>query len=133
MAEKTYPTTTQQQEIVPEWEKTRTEERYIAPPVDIYEENDALKVVADLPGVDKDSVAVHVYNNILTIEGKPTHKASGNPVYSELELVNFFRQFELSDAVDSERISANLENGVLTLTLPKSEKAKPKQIAVNVS
>jgi len=133
MVEKTYPTTTEQQDIAPDRERTRNEERYIAPPVDIYEENDTLKVVADLPGVDKDCVGIQVYDNILTIQGKPAHKASGNPVYGEFELVNFFRQFELSEAVDSERISANLENGVLTLTLPKAEKAKPRQIAVSVS
>jgi HSP20 family molecular chaperone IbpA len=75
---------------------------------------------------------VRLEDNILTIQARPQHAISVEPIYREFELVNFFRQFELSDQVDQGRISARLNNGVLTLELPKAEKAKPKQIPVRV-
>jgi HSP20 family molecular chaperone IbpA len=116
-----------------EREVTRTGERYIAPPVDIYEAEEGLMVLADLPGVSKDDLDVRVDNDILTIQGLSTHAASGEPVYREYELVKFFRQFELSDKVDQAKISAELKHGVLTLLLPKVEKPEPKRIEVKVS
>ena len=78
-------------------EETRSQERYITPPVDIYETTNGLVVTADLPGVAKDGLDVRVENNLLTIRGKAAHAAPGGPVYREYGLVNFFRQFELND------------------------------------
>jgi HSP20 family molecular chaperone IbpA len=116
----------------PSTEGTRTRERYTTPPVDIYETPDGLVVMADLPGVDNERLDVRVDNHVLTIRGQARHGASGEPLYREYELVNYFRQFELSDRVDQARISADLRFGVLTLTLPKAEEAKPRQIPVRV-
>jgi HSP20 family protein len=114
-------------------EETRSQERYITPPVDIYETADGLVVKADLPGVAKEDLDVRVENGLLTIRGKAAHAAPGNPVYREYGLVNFFRQFELNERVDQSKISADLKHGVLTLNLPKAEEAKPRRIEVKVS
>ena len=130
MAEKTVPTTTDERDVATRGEDIRGEGPYLSPPVDIYEEDDVLKVIADLPGVDKDSVDVRVNDNILTIQGKAKDDTPGSAVYREYELGRFFRQFELSDAVDADKITADLKHGVLTLVLPKAEKAKPRQISV---
>jgi HSP20 family protein len=114
-------------------EETRSQERYITPPVDIYETADGLVVKADLPGVAKEGLDVRVENSLLTIRGKAAHSAPGDPVYREYGLVNFFRQFELNERVDRSKISADLKHGVLTLNLPKAEAARPRQIEVKVS
>ncbi|HEU4344010.1 MAG TPA: Hsp20/alpha crystallin family protein [Candidatus Binatia bacterium] len=131
MAEKTIATTTGKQATTGR-EGTRAQERYIQPPVDIYETPDGLVLLADLPGVAQSDLQVRLEDNILTIQGKAKHAVMAEPVYREFELVNFFRQFELSDGVDQEKIAARLRNGVLMLELPKAEKAKPRQIPIHV-
>lgn len=131
MAEKTVPVTTTPETPVSK-EGTRAQERYVVPPVDIYETRDGLVLTADLPGVPKDDLAIRVEENLLTIQGKTSHTVPGSPVHREFELVNYFRQFELSEKVDQARIGANLKHGVLTLNLPTAEKAKPRQIKVTV-
>ncbi|MEW6379111.1 MAG: Hsp20/alpha crystallin family protein [bacterium] len=138
MAEKTIPTTAPTTAHGAEKagvtrEETRQEERYLVPPVDIYETTEGLTVVADLPGVGKDDVSIRIDDSILTIEGKTRHSAPGNPVYTEYSLLSYFRQFQLGEAVNQEKISADLKNGTLIVYLPKAEKAKPKQIKVNVA
>lgn len=129
MAEKTVAARSQDK-APPSREVTRSQERYITPPVDIYETADGLVVKADLPGVAKDGLDLRVENNLLTIRGKAAHAAPGDPVYREYGLVNFFRQFELNERVDQNKISAELKHGVLTLNLPKAEEAKPRKIEV---
>jgi HSP20 family protein len=114
-------------------EETRSQERYITPPVDIYETADGLVVKADLPGVAREGLDVRVENSLLTIRGKAAHAAPGDPVYREYELVNFFRQFELNERVDQTQISAELKHGVLTLNLPKAQETKPRKIEVKLS
>ena len=114
-------------------EETRSQERYITPPVDIYETADGLVVKADLPGVAKEGLDVRVENSLLTIRGQTADAAPGDPIYQEYGLVNFFRQFELNERVDQSKISADLKHGVLTLTLPKTEEAKPRKVEVKVS
>jgi HSP20 family protein len=114
-------------------EGTRAPERYVPPPVDIYETSESLVLMADLPGVSKEDLDLRVDNNVLTLQGKSSHAASGEAIYREYELVNFFRQFELSEQVDQENIAADFKQGVLTLHLPKVEKPKPRQIEVKVS
>jgi HSP20 family protein len=133
MAEKTVPTAAKER-TTPSREETRSQERYVTPPVDIYENGDGLVVKADLPGVAKENLDVRVENGLLTIQTNPAHvTGSGAPIYREYELVNFFRQFELSDKVDQQKISADLKHGVLTLKLPRAEEAKPKRIEVKVT
>jgi HSP20 family protein len=132
MAEKTVATRAQQK-TTPSREETRSQEQYVTPPVDIFETGDGLVVKADLPGVAKEDLDVRVENNLLTIRGKPSHVAPGDPLYREYGLVNFFRQFELNEKVDQSKIAAELTHGVLTLTLPKAEEAKPRRIDVKVA
>jgi HSP20 family protein len=132
MAEKTVPQHTHEKDIRAK-EETRSQERYVTPPVDIYETTEGLVVKADLPGVSKDGLDLQVENNLLTIRARAGHTAPGEPLYREYELANFFRQFELTDRVDQQRISADLKNGVLTLSLPKAEEAKPRRIDVQVN
>src|SRR2546428_6984090 len=129
MAEKTVAT---QEVQKPTTESTRHQERDVAPPVDIYETQDGLVVLADVPGVSQEALDVRVDRNVLTIRGHAHHGIPGEAVYREYELVNFFRQFELSDKVDQGRITAELKCGVLTVQLHKAEEAKPRQIEVRV-
>jgi HSP20 family molecular chaperone IbpA len=131
MAEKTVATSTTQKGEVTR-ESTRNQERYVSPPVDIYETSQGLMVMADLPGVTKDTLDVRVDNNILTIRGLAHHPSVGDPVHREYELMNFFRQFELGEKIDQGKISADLKHGVLTLDLPKAEEAKPRRVEVKV-
>jgi len=131
MAEKTVPSV-QGEPSPSRREDTRAQERYITPPVDIFETKDGLTVVADLPGVEQKALDVRVADGILTLQGRTAHIAPGTPVEHEFELLNFYRQFELPEEVDSEKIGAELKHGVLTLRLPKKEKAKPRKIEVSV-
>jgi len=111
---------------------TRDEAMYMAPPVDIFENEDSLIVVADLPGVDKDGVDIRVEDDILTIKGNAKYSQPTNVLHQEFTLQNYYRQFQLSDEVDQSKISAESKNGVLTIIMPKAEKTKPKQINVKV-
>jgi len=109
---------------------TREEARYMVPPVDIFETEASLVVIVDLPGVQKKDVDIKVDQDVLTIKGTVRNPQLKNPVREEFRLLDFFRQFQLSEEVDREKISAESGNGVLTITLPKAEKAKPHQIKV---
>jgi HSP20 family molecular chaperone IbpA len=132
MAEKTVPSV--QQEAMPgRREETRAEERYITPPVDIFETKEGLTVVADLPGVDQKNLDVRVAEGLLTLQARTAHAAPGNPIAREYALLNFYRQFELPEEVNVEKIRAELRHGVLTLQLPKKEKVTPRQIEVAVA
>ena len=114
-------------------EVTRASERYAPPPVDIYETDNALTLMADMPGVSKENLDVRVDENTLTIQGKAQHLVQGEPIYREIELTGFFRQFEIGDDIATDKINAELRHGVLALNLPKAEKAKQKRIEVKVS
>jgi len=114
-------------------EETRQQDHSITPPVDIYETPDSLVVTADLPGIETTGLDIRVDNNVLTLHGQARHRMQGDPVYQEYALASFFRQFELSERIEQEKITADLKHGVLTLTLPKVAKAKPRAIAVNVA
>ncbi len=131
MAERTVPGVEQGRSGRPQ-EATRAQEEYVRPPVDIYETPDGLAVVADLPGVRKDDLKIEVKDEILTIQARPQQRPAGDVIYREFNSPAFFRQFQLSDAVDAAKISAEFKHGVLTLQLPKAEAAKPRQIEVKV-
>jgi len=111
---------------------TRDESRYIAPPVDIFETDEALTVIADLPGVKSKEVDIRVEDNILTIKGKADYRSSAPALREEFALQGYFRQFQLSDMIDQSKIFAESKNGVLTIQLPKAEKTKPRQIKVSM-
>jgi HSP20 family protein len=106
-----------------------------APAVDIFETEHELVVKADLPDVDPKDLDVRVQNNILTIRGERKFEKSVNEDnYLRIERAYgaFSRSFSLANTVNSEAIKADYRNGVLTLSIPKREEAKPKQIRVNV-
>jgi len=113
-------------------EVTRAGRTYL-PPVDIYETPEGLHLWADMPGVDEQSLNIHLDNGVLTIEGQVEVKEYEQlqPVYTEYNVGNYVRRFTLSNDADSERISARMRNGVLELDIPKSERAKPRRITVN--
>jgi len=129
MAEKTVPAPVEPKAPVSK-ETTRSEERYIAPPVDIYEGKEGLVVLADLPGATAETLDVRVDQGVLTIQAKTAHRAPGNPVYREFQLVNFYRQFQLPEKVDIGQIGADMQNGVLKLTLPWAPEVKPRRIEI---
>jgi HSP20 family protein len=116
-----------------EREVTRQEERYAVPPVDIYEKEDALTVLADLPGVSPEGLNVHVDQGVLTLEGRVDPGDAGTLLLQEFDLTSFYRQFRVAETIDTEKIRASMKNGVLHLTLPKVEKAKPRQIPVEAA
>ena len=106
-----------------------------APAVDIYETAQELVVKADLPDVDAKDLDIRVENNILTIRGDRKFEkkvAEENYLRVERAYGAFSRSFSLANTVNSEAIKADYRDGVLTLTIPKREEAKPKQIKVNV-
>jgi HSP20 family protein len=106
-----------------------------APSVDIYETEHELVVKADLPDIKPEELNIRVENNILTIRGerKFEKKADeGNYLRVERSYGTFSRSFALANTVNTEAIKANYQNGVLALSIPKREEAKPKQIKVNV-
>src|ERR1700676_14165 len=106
-----------------------------APSVDIYETEHELVVKTDLPEVDPKNLDIRVENNILTIRGerKFDNKVNeSNYLRIERSYGSFARSFSLASTVNAEAIKADYQNGVLTLTIPKREEAKPKQIKVNV-
>jgi HSP20 family protein len=131
MPEKTVATTGGKQ-MAQSKERTRMQERYMQPPVDIYETDEGLVLLADLPGVSPEDLKVRLEDGILTIQATAKHSIDAEPIYREFELYNFFRQFELSEQVDQERITASLNHGVLRLYLPRVEKAKPREIPVQI-
>jgi HSP20 family molecular chaperone IbpA len=111
--------------------ETREEMRYRAPAVDIYEVENGLEVLVDLPGVDEQGVEIKVENGLLTIVGRAP--ATDEADYMEFRLCDFYRQFRLSQQVDQEKIGAELKHGVLRLRLPRAQAALPRQIPVNVN
>jgi HSP20 family protein len=90
-------------------------------------------VVLEMPGVVKENVDVNVENDILTIEGRIDYsKYEGlSPVYTEYNVGHYVRSFQISSKIEQGEISAELKDGVMTLVLPKAEKAKPRKIKVN--
>lgn len=107
-----------------------------APAVDIYETEHELVVKADLPDVDPKDLDIRVENNVLTIRGERKFEKKVNEdnyLRVERSYGSFSRSFSLSNTVNSEAIKADYQNGVLSLSIPKREEAKPKQIKVNVA
>ena len=103
------------------------------PTTDIFETKDALNVLVEMPGVEKGNVEIAVKDRILTIEGRIDFQkyAGMNPVYTEYNIGNFHRRFSLSNKVDASKIRAEMRDGLLTLTIPKSEEAKAHKIDVS--
>jgi len=115
-------------------EKTRPGLMF-TPDVDIFETEQALTLLADMPGVTTESLTIDLRDNVLTITGETgsSKKADETPLLVEYNTGTYYRQFSLSDIIDQEKIDANLKDGVLRLTLPKIEKATPRKITVTAT
>ncbi|WP_305046762.1 Hsp20/alpha crystallin family protein [Geoalkalibacter sp.] len=111
-------------------EGVRVPDTYVRPAVDIYETEENLTLVADLPGVAKEDLDINLERGILTIRGGVKGGAPGKALFREFTLGEYFRQFQLPDEIDADKTSAELKKGVLTLTLAKSAAAKPRRIEI---
>jgi HSP20 family protein len=106
------------------------EREYLTPKVNIIETQDRYLVEAEFPGVNKDALDVSLDNNVLTIVGRRQADLNANLLYRESVAADFRRVFELDPSVDTAKITAKIEQGILTLTLPKTEQVKPRRIRV---
>jgi HSP20 family protein len=122
----------QQKREVDKVQESTTPMRAFLPNTDIFETEDTLTVVLEMPGVTRDNVEVSVENGMVTVEGKINFdKYEGlQPVYSEYNIGPYRRSFRVSNRVDADRIRAEMRDGVITLVLPKAEEAKPRRIEV---
>lgn len=104
------------------------------PSVDIFETEQAITLLVDMPGVDATDLTVDLRDDILTLMGEVREEllTPGERVYTEYESGRYYRQFSLSEVIAQDRIDAKLNDGVLRLTLPKVEKAQPRRIQVQV-
>jgi len=105
---------------------------FYVPYTDIYETDDALKVVMEIPGIKQDAIDVRVEKDELSVNAEVDLDNYKNfrPVYTEYNIGHFKRSFSLSNKVNSDKIEASVSDGVLYLTLPKAEEAKPKKILI---
>lgn len=110
----------------------RLEREYVSPEVNIYETEDGYVLEAEMPGVSKEGLEITLEGSEITIVGhRHTETVTGMPLFRERSLEDYRRVFELDPAIDTAKIAAKMNQGVLTLTLPKSEKVQPRKIAVN--
>jgi len=121
----------EKKELVSKDEKT-VPARYYVPTTDIFETDDALTLVMELPGVEKQAIDVNVENDVLRIEARIdfVNYEGLEPLYTEYNIGHFARSFTLSNKIDQQQISAQLDDGVLTLTLKKAKEAMPRRIAI---
>jgi HSP20 family molecular chaperone IbpA len=123
--------TRKEQDAVQQTQPVETEPIYV-PNVDISENNEVIRLAADMPGVDQGCVDVSVENNVLTIEGSARLNAPEGYelVGQEYGIGKYRRDFTLSDTVDTAGIKARVSNGVLEVTLPKREEVKTRRIEI---
>ena len=124
--------TVQEQPVV-RTEAMPAEREQIAPEVNIFETNEGYVLEADMPGVTKEGLEISVEGNTLTIDGRrqaTQEMPKADLLYRESSRADFRRVFELDPAIDTTKISAKIEQGVLTVMLPKTEQVKPRKIAV---
>jgi HSP20 family protein len=110
----------------------RQNEHFVAPGASIIEDREGYRLQVEMPGVNKDGLEISVENNELTIIGRrslPT--VEGTLIHHESRRENYRRAFELDPSIDADKISAKIDQGVLTLTLPKAEQVKPRKINVS--
>lgn len=105
--------------------------QYVTPLADVESSKEGYTIHAEMPGVDKSGLELTVDNGELTIVGhRQVEEFSGEPVYREIRQTDFRRVYELDPAIDTTLIAARIDQGVLTLTLPKAESVKPRKITV---
>jgi HSP20 family protein len=111
-------------------QRMETEQDFVTPEVNIVETKEGYVLEAEMPGVTKDGLDIRMEENVLTIVGRRGAAPTGNPIYRESRTGDFRRVFELDPSIESSKISARVEQGILTLNLPKAEKVKPRKITV---
>jgi len=121
----------EKQELAAKEEKTAPG-RYYIPAADIFETDEALTVILEMPGVQKNNVTIELENGVLRVDGQIdfSNYKGMEPIYTEYNVGHFTRGFTLSNKIDQAEISAQLDSGVLTLTLPKAKDALPRRIAL---
>jgi HSP20 family molecular chaperone IbpA len=132
MAEKQELQVREKREVDTARESTRPTRAFV-PSADIYESENALTVVLEMPGVSKDNVDVNIEDGVLTVEGRIEFgKYEGlRPVYSEYNVGPYRRSFQISSQIDHSKIAARMQDGIMTLELPKAETAKPRRVQVS--
>src|SRR5947207_1997003 len=106
-------------------------ERYVAPVSSVIEDGDGYSLQVEMPGVNKEGLEISVENNELTIVGRRSLPViNGTLMHRESRSEDFRRAFDLDPSIDTDKISAKIDHGVVTLTLPKAEQVKPRKIAV---
>ena len=112
-------------------ERAQTE-RFVAPAASVTENSDGYTLMVEMPGVSKEGLEISIENNELTITGRRSlPSVEGTPLHRESRSENYRRAFELDPSIDTGKISAKIEQGVVTLGLPKAERVKPRKIAVS--
>ena len=114
-------------------EETRASERYVKPAVNIIETEDGLTLIADIPGATKEALDVTVDKGILTVSAPVSLSMPGRPLYTEFEFAHYYRQFSIPETLDHEKAKAELNNGILSLTIPLAEVAKPRKIEIKAA
>lgn len=106
----------------------------LIPPVDVYEDAAGITLYADLPGVPKDRLALHLESDTLTIEGEVRldMPAGMEPSHAEVALARYRRSFTLSRELDTEHVDARFEHGVLVLRIPKAAHAQPRRVEIRI-
>ncbi len=104
-------------------------QKYIVPDVDTYENDNEYILKVDMPGVGKDGLEIVVEENTLEIKGQ-VEQAEDDVVYREFNPYNYKRSFKIGRNIDQEKVHASVEQGILTLTLPKAEAVKPRRIEI---
>jgi HSP20 family protein len=122
----------QQKRQIEDKEEATIPARVFLPNTDIYETEDALNVIMEMPGVEKSNVEVGIEDGMLKVYGRiDFSKYEGlQPVYTEYNIGHYARSFRLSSKIDQAKIGAQMSDGVLSLVLPKVEEAKPRVISV---
>jgi HSP20 family protein len=119
----------EKKEVATQGEHTQ-EGPFFVPNVDIFEDTDQLVLLADMPGVSKDNIDIRIEDGQLLIKGKVSKETPGDYVLSEYSIGDYHSKYNLSAIIDQAGIQASMKNGVLSIVLPKSDRSKPKKIAI---
>lgn len=123
----------QKQEIDVSMGEPTYEGTYFTFPADIVENDEAVTVIADMPGVAAGSLEIDLRDNVLTIRGRVEEVPTDwRLIHGEYEIGGYMRQFNVGPAIDQEKVAANMNDGVLSLLLPKADRLKPRKIEVKV-
>jgi len=123
--------TVAQEEVSPQvTPQVETPREYVSPGVNIVETKDGYFLEAEMPGVNKDGLDIQLEDNVLTLVGRRSQSPAGTSLYRESRVADFRRVFELDPSIDTQKINARIDQGILTLSLPKAERVKPRKITV---